>query len=223
MSVPRLSVVLPTYNHAGSLRHAIKSLLRQTSGTPPYEVIVVNTNSSDGTLKLLESVDDARLRSVTETVQGVSHARNLGLALAAGDIVAFTDDDVEVAADWVRTIVEALDANPRVDGVAGRVLSCLTDERPRSLTRARVSGRTAPAEAIRTNEAFRRSVFERGGRFAPDVLYLPRLLVVAPALDNPLDVSGNGRVVEDDRSAILRGYPRRRTPPVAHHPQRAEG
>jgi glycosyltransferase involved in cell wall biosynthesis len=180
MSLPRLSVILPTYNRAGSLRHAIKSLLRQMSGTPPYEVIVVNNNSSDGTPQLLASIDDPKLRSVTETVQGLSHARDRGLALAGGDIVAFTDDDVEVAADWARTIVEALDANPRVDGVAGRVLPCLTDERPRWLSPARVFDRGAPAEAIGTNVAFRRSVLDRSGRFSPDVLYLPRLLVVAP-------------------------------------------
>src|ERR1051325_8661959 len=105
MSLPRLSVILPTYNRAGSLRHAIKSLLRQMTGTPSYEVIVVDNNSHDGTLELLASIDDPKLRGVTATVQGLSDARNRGLALACGDIVAFTDDDVEVAADWVRTIV----------------------------------------------------------------------------------------------------------------------
>jgi glycosyltransferase involved in cell wall biosynthesis len=183
MSQPKLSVILPTYNRAPALRGALGALLRQDAAARDYEVIVVDNNSSDGTAAFLAGIDDARVRQVREPRQGLSFARNAGLALARGEFVAFTDDDVEVAPDWVATIVRTLETRTDVDGVGGRVLPAWEGPPPAWLTRAhwaplalqdhgdqkRVFDHDTPIGLVGANLAFRRSVFERTGVFSTDV------------------------------------------------------
>ena len=183
MRQPRLSIILPTYNRAGLLRRAIAALLRQDADPRAIEIIVVNNNSNDGTAALLSSIDDPRVRVVEEPRQGLSHARNAGLAVARGDLVAFIDDDVEAARDWASTIIQTLDRRPDVDGVGGRVLPAWERTRPRWLTRAhwaplalqdhgdekRVFDRSAPIGLVGANVAFRADVFRRTGAFSPVV------------------------------------------------------
>jgi glycosyltransferase involved in cell wall biosynthesis len=183
MPQPKLSVILPTYNRAASLRRAVDALLHQDAAARDYELVVVDNNSSDGTSAWLASVDDCRVRHVREERQGLSHARNAGLREARGDYVAFTDDDVEVAPDWVSTIVKALDARSDIDGVGGRVLPAWEGARPAWLTKShwaplalqdhgdqkRVFDRELPIGLVGANVAFRRSVFDRTGPFSADV------------------------------------------------------
>jgi glycosyltransferase involved in cell wall biosynthesis len=183
MPQPRLSVILPTFNRARSLQRAIDALLRQTAPPRDYEIVVVDNNSNDGTAAWLAAIEDVRLRAVREERQGLSHARNAGLRHARGEYVAFTDDDVEVAPDWVATIVSALDARRDVDGVGGRVLPAWPGERPAWLTRShwaplalqdhgdekRVFDQRTPIGLVGANVAFRRTVFDRTGPFAAEV------------------------------------------------------
>jgi glycosyltransferase involved in cell wall biosynthesis len=179
----RLSVILPTFNRVSTLRYALAALLHQTAPADAYEVIVVDNNCSDGTVELLQSTVDPRLRCLRESRQGVSHARNTGIIAARGDLIAFTDDDVETAPDWVATIVDALDARPDVDGVGGRVLPAWHARRPDWLTREhwgplalqdhgdqqRIFDRHSPIGLIGANVALRAAVFHRVGEFSLDV------------------------------------------------------
>jgi glucosyl-dolichyl phosphate glucuronosyltransferase len=183
MPAVQLSIILPTFNRVDPLRHAIAALLYQTAPGNAYEVIVVDNNSTDGTAQLLESIVDSRVRCLRERRQGISYARNAGIAAARGDIIAFTDDDVEAAPDWVETIVTALDARPDVAGVGGRVLPVWHARCPEWLTRAhwgplalqdhgddeRTFDREAPVGLIGANLALRAAVFHRVGRFSLEV------------------------------------------------------
>jgi len=184
MSPPRLSVVLPTYNRAESLRRALAALMQQSADASSYEIVIVENNCTDGTREMVKSIDDPRIRLVGEPRQGLAFARNTGVDAALAPIVAFTDDDVEVARDWVETIVSSLDGNPAVDGVGGRVLPAWeSGPRPRWLTREHWAplalqdhGDTRstfdqhhPIGLIGANVAFRREVFERVGLFSPAV------------------------------------------------------
>ena len=178
-----LSIILPTYNRATSLKRAIGALLRQTAPADSYEIVVVDNNSSDGTRDAVSGFEDARVRLVPEPRQGLSFARNAGLDAALAPVVAFTDDDVEAAPDWVATIVSLLERHPDADGVGGRVLPAWEGGRPRWLTREhwaplalqdhgdmrRTFDRDTPIGLIGANVAFRREVFERVGRFSADV------------------------------------------------------
>ena len=97
------SVVVPTLNRADSLRSAIESLLSQDTSLP-YEIIVVDNDSSDRTRDVVESFmkkAHGRLRYVFEGVPGLSVARNAGIAAANGEVVAFIDDDAMASPDWL--------------------------------------------------------------------------------------------------------------------------
>lgn len=179
----KLSIILPTYNRAASLKRALAALLRQTSDPSTYEIVVVDNNSNDGTAAVITACEDPRVRSVFEGRQGLSYARNTGLDAARAPIVAFTDDDVEVAPDWVETIISLLARHPDADGVGGRVLPAWEGARPRWLTREhwaplalqdhgdtrRIFDLAHPIGLIGANVAFRRSVFDRIGRFSAAV------------------------------------------------------
>lgn len=116
-----LSVVLCTFNRSGLLPSALSALVAQVDA-PPYEVVVVDNNSTDETPQVAARfAAGGRVRLVHEPVQGLSHARNRGVAEAAADILAFTDDDVRVAPTWVRSIADAFAAHPEVDMVGGKV------------------------------------------------------------------------------------------------------
>jgi glycosyltransferase involved in cell wall biosynthesis len=66
--------------------------------------------------------DDGRVRCVAESRQGLSWSRNAGLAVATGDVVAFTDDDVEVEPSWVGAIAGAFAGEPSAGCVTGLIL-----------------------------------------------------------------------------------------------------
>jgi glucosyl-dolichyl phosphate glucuronosyltransferase len=183
MPQPRLSVILPTYNRASALKRALAALLRQPGAATSYEIIVVENNCTDGTREMVDAMDESRIRLISEPRQGLSFARNAGLDAARGEIVAFTDDDVEVVPDWVETIVTLLERNPAAAGVGGRVLPAWESGRPCWLTRdhwaplalqdhgdtRRVFDRNHPIGLVGANVAFRRGVFDRVGRFSTDV------------------------------------------------------
>src|SRR5687767_13189801 len=89
-STPLVSVIIPTYNRASVVCRAIDSVLGQTYGN--IEVIVVDDGSTDETLERLHSYGD-RIRVLTQANAGPSVARNRGIAVATGGIVAFLDSD----------------------------------------------------------------------------------------------------------------------------------
>jgi glycosyltransferase involved in cell wall biosynthesis len=118
---PDVSVVLCTFNRSALLADAVSALLRQADA-PPYEVIVVDNNSTDDTRQVAEQfTGDSRVRYVREPAQGVSHARNLGAAIASAEILAFTDDDVRVGPLWIQSIARAFGEHPDVDMIGGKV------------------------------------------------------------------------------------------------------
>ena len=180
-----VSVVLSTFNRADFLSPAIDRLLDQNS-SPHYELIVVDNNSTDGTRALIEgrqAQGDMRLRYVFEPQQGLSHARNAGIKAARAEIVAFTDDDVRVADDWVKVIHDTFEAHPDVDCLGGRTLPIWPSAPPRWLTPLHWVGPLAlqdygdqpfvvdsrkPLCLAGANLAFRHRVFGQIGPFSPE-------------------------------------------------------
>jgi glycosyltransferase involved in cell wall biosynthesis len=88
---PKVSVIIPTYNRAATVGNAIESAVGQTFSD--LEVIVVDDGSSDDTGKILQESYGDRIRYFTQTNQGVSAARNKGLAEARGEWIALLDSD----------------------------------------------------------------------------------------------------------------------------------
>jgi glycosyltransferase involved in cell wall biosynthesis len=96
----KISVVIPTYNHAQWLSESIESALNQT--LQPYEIIVVDDGSKDNTK---EVVSRYRVKYVYQQNAGLSAARNKGIEVAIGDWIALLDaDDVWMPAKLERQV-----------------------------------------------------------------------------------------------------------------------
>jgi hypothetical protein len=89
----RYSVVIPLFNKAPHVEAAVRSALEQS--LPPAEVIIVDDGSTDGSLDIVRSISDDRIRLLTRTPPGPGGyaARNLGIREASGDWIAFLDAD----------------------------------------------------------------------------------------------------------------------------------
>ena len=87
---PNVSVVIPTYNHAGFLPSALQSVFGQT--LPAQEVIVVDDGSTDDTEEVLRAWE-GRIRIIRQPNRGVAAARNAGASMASADLLAFLDAD----------------------------------------------------------------------------------------------------------------------------------
>jgi GT2 family glycosyltransferase len=115
MSVPRVSVVIPNYNYERTLGLCLESVLQQT--LPPYEVIVSDDASVDGSVAVAQSFPCTVLRA--ERNRGVSAARNAGAAASTGEVLFFVDSDEALAPDAIEQAVRLLARDPGLGCVHG--------------------------------------------------------------------------------------------------------
>jgi glucosyl-dolichyl phosphate glucuronosyltransferase len=103
-----LDVIVPTYNRCQQLQETVASLLRaEIPAGLAVTIIVVDNNCTDDTASLIEQVqplNSVRLRYVKETKQGLSHARNAGIAAGRGELIGFIDDDEQIDRTWYEVI-----------------------------------------------------------------------------------------------------------------------
>ena len=121
--MPKVSVILPTYNRAEFLGFAIESVLNQTF--KDFEIIVSDDQSTDNTCQVVSSFNDSRISYIKNTrSKGPSGARNAAISVAVGEYIAFIDDDDEWLPDKLQGQVDILDSSqPSVCGVySNRVL-----------------------------------------------------------------------------------------------------
>jgi O-antigen biosynthesis protein len=104
---PRVSVVVCAYNAERTMDACLASLA--ALNYPDYEVIVVNDGSRDRTLEIAESYPYCRI--ISQPNKGLSVARNVGAAAAAGEIVAYTDSDCVADPDWLTYLVAKMEAS----------------------------------------------------------------------------------------------------------------
>lgn len=98
----RISIIIPCYNEERYLAACLDSVAVQT--TAPFEVILVDNNSTDKTAKIAASYPFVTL--LKEPQQGIIYARNTGFDAARGNIIARTDADVTLPVDWLERISE---------------------------------------------------------------------------------------------------------------------
>lgn len=107
--MPKVSVIVPTYNRGYIVKQAINSILAQT--VSDIEVLVVDDGSTDDTKQVVELIKDARIKYFYKENGGVSSARNFGMVRANSEYVAFLDSDDIWPADFLKLLTESLDEN----------------------------------------------------------------------------------------------------------------
>lgn len=177
----KFSVVIATFNRANDLRKTLVSVAALTP-TAPWEVIVVDNNSTDETRQVVadaQATFPVELSYVFEQEQGRSAALNAGIRSARGEVIATTDDDVQLQPDWLDKAGEALEAL-QCDYVGGKVLPVWPAAQPDWIPNhggkqwavlALLDYGPSPVPFFKfahrvpmgVNMAFRRTAFERAG------------------------------------------------------------
>jgi glycosyltransferase involved in cell wall biosynthesis len=163
-------VVVPTRDRAGYLDVTLRSLRAQDL-TEPYELIVADDGSADGTAAVAERAG-ARLVPAPRD-GGPNTARNAGIEAAAADLVALVDDDTYAPPGWLRAIVEGAARHPEADAFGGPIHARLEGPAPRAcgregppITSLDLGTADREAELVwSANMAIRRAAFERVGGF----------------------------------------------------------
>ena len=210
---PTIAVVIPTYNRCRSLVRTLMALSRQT--LVPGEVVVVDDGSQDETIAAVNSLAERGLPFPVRLVRqrqnrGPASARNRGVAIAGGVIVAFTDDDCEPAPDWLGQVLSTFEADPAVVGAGGTVRSA--GDSPFDLffdhfqlldPRLRDRG-GAPMYLVTANAAYRREWILKVGGFDEA---LRKAGGEDPGLAFKIRSAG-GQIAFNPRAVVFHHYPR---------------
>ncbi|MFN8377848.1 MAG: glycosyltransferase family 2 protein [Anaerolineae bacterium] len=171
---PLVSIVTPSFNQAAFLPATLHSILSQNYDH--LELIVMDGGSTDGSVSVLEAIDDPRLTWVSEPDRGQSHALNKGMARARGDILTYLNSDDLLTPNTVAFIVEYFETHPDIDllfgdcayidaqGQTTRVVKGIPFELRTSLT-------AAPPGLFQQGAFWRRRVYERVGEFDESLHY----------------------------------------------------
>lgn len=178
-----ISVIICTYNRARYIYDVLRSIAQGTFPAGGYEIVLVDNNCTDNTRsevdRFCKDFPHVSLRYLTESRQGLSHARNRGIAESKGDILVYVDDDATVNPEYLTTYSEWFNANPDTDAAGGPIIPHYeTGQEPewmtyfikRLLTGYLYFGKKAgpfPGDNYPGggNAAYRRRVFDRVGLY----------------------------------------------------------
>jgi glycosyltransferase involved in cell wall biosynthesis len=110
MSIPQISVIIPAYNCASTIRETLGSVFQQTY--QDFEVLVINDGSTDETPQILADIQDPRFKVFSYPNEGLAAARNRGITQAQAELITFLDADDLWAADKLELQLNALQQNP---------------------------------------------------------------------------------------------------------------
>ena len=126
MNKPLVSVIIPVFNDSQRLQKCLAALDKQTYPKERYEVIVVDNASEDNIAQVVDRFQQATY--TYESQSGSYAARNRGIELARGEILAFTDSDCLPASGWIEQGVQALVSEPQCAIVGGKIELFFRDE-----------------------------------------------------------------------------------------------
>jgi glycosyltransferase involved in cell wall biosynthesis len=113
-----VTVIVPVYNDAARIATCIEALLNQTYPRDRYEILIVDNGSIDTTCEVVGSYPVTLLRE--DTIRGSYAARNKAIAVARGEVLAFTDSDCTPAPEWIAEGIGTLN-HQQADMVGGNV------------------------------------------------------------------------------------------------------
>jgi glycosyltransferase involved in cell wall biosynthesis len=165
VSNPRVTVIVAAYNGERFLRETLESAFAQDFEA--FEVVLVDDGSRDRTSEIAQTFP---VRYVRQENQGLPAARNAGLALARGDLIAFLDDDDVLPPTKLSVQVRYLDEHPTTGCVLGRQEWILEEGvEPPPMVRDPIFGELGGIQLV--TAMIRRHVLEELGGFDPSYLY----------------------------------------------------
>lgn len=180
-----VSVIIPTYNRADSIKYTLDSFLQQNYPQNKFEIIVCDNNSTDNVKEIVfdyvEKYGEERIRYMFERRQGVHYARNSAAKTAKGDILYFTDDDMLAEPDLLEKLIPVFERNNRIGCATGKVLPKWETLPPKWIRRFCTNGllslnnlgdktiiETYDMGVYSCHEAIRREAFFETGGFHPE-------------------------------------------------------
>lgn len=125
-SIPKLSIIVCTYNREQYIGKNLNSFVTQTLPFSEFEVIIVNNNSPDNTDEIcnefVKNHPEIQTTYVIEKNQGHTYARNRGIKESKAKFIAFIDDDAFVRPEYCKNIISFFDTNPNVDVIGGKII-----------------------------------------------------------------------------------------------------
>ena len=110
--MPKISVILPTYNQAEYLPKCIESVLNQT--LDDFEFIIVNDGSTDNSKEIIESYKDKRIRITNQSNKKLPGAVNSGLKISKGEYITWISSDCYCQKDFLKELSLGLDENREI-------------------------------------------------------------------------------------------------------------
>ncbi len=169
----KISVVIPTKNNALTIEKAMDSVLKSLARIDnPWEIVVVDAHSTDGTLEILRKYSDY-IKVIGDEGRGIGAARNLGVRNSTGDVIFFVDADCIVKPDHFSKLLRAFDGNTGIVWTSGLSFR-LPSKKEYRLQAAHLEAYSAIEEPNKEGEsqiastallAVRRDVFEEIGGF----------------------------------------------------------
>ena len=118
--IPRVSIIIPTWNKVLFLYYCLKSILENSLGTA-YEVVVVDNGSTDETPELLKQTQNITVVSL-ESNLGFVRGCNEGAKIAKGEYLLFLNNDTQVTEGWLKEMVDLADADKTIGAVGGELI-----------------------------------------------------------------------------------------------------
>jgi GalNAc5-diNAcBac-PP-undecaprenol beta-1,3-glucosyltransferase len=125
---PLISIIIPTYNRAGTLKRTVDSILGQS--WQDFEIVIVDDGSTDHTAEVLNGFRDERIKTVKHPVnKGVTAAKNTGLDTISGEWFTVVDSDDELVPDALEQVISVpLNLDPSVNKITCNGYDSVTKE-----------------------------------------------------------------------------------------------
>ena len=181
----KLSIIICTYNRDKYIYNVLKSIALNNLSADLYEILVINNNSTDTTEKECERFHSdfkgINYHYFVEKNQGLSYARNRGIAEATGEIVIFVDDDATVNQEYLQSYYDFFEKYKFATAAGGAVIPVYETEKPKWMsyyTEQLISCYFYKGDKIKLfkrgfpcggNAAYRKEIFDKIGLFNVDL------------------------------------------------------